>query len=580
MDVMSGDEESQLSQLLEGAKNASPMTRIEFRNAIAEQGGVAIPALASWLRDPRLAAFSVRVLQRIAANLEEPASTREAVAAALKKAESEAPTAAVRGDIEAALVGLIGRSRQDGSRRRPQRPQERCLSIRAGIPGRHYWAMRTSADHASYIWSEAQLGRLRQGWGWEAEQDLRDVMALVAADRDISDIQRMALGARRMLDTEPDGIGEGDLIVAPNLPAHGRFSVLRVAGSYRFELPTPPDHQDFGHVIPVELVLADVDHHDPCVSDALRRAISLQPRLYEITRYGGDVEALLDGQEVPEVAGMPPPAPEPDRPVAIGLTEAAAVELARVGDAIDNLAEARALVIFDRLLDLVGKRSDEIEPTTLCVHWPHVGNNYRGTVILGQALYGGWEEFKVGSLQSPQERTRVIDYARAEHSDWPDPNDWLTAASAATRNSPFWTAARLIVDALEPDPSTPWHSRLCWMNLYPVAPQNPKGNPVGPLKEAQAGLVGELLRAHVERLGAKTIIGFVGPYWWSAAEAAGVADLAAVPSPLYRAGRDAQGRLWIVGMHPNGASHRGCSPGEYAEMIARQFAALAGVSRW
>ena len=85
---------------------------------------------------------------------------------------------------------------------------------------------------------------------------------------------------------------EGDLVITQNLPAHGRFSVFRVAGSYRFELPGPPDHQDFGHVIPVELVLADVNRHDVSVSEAFRRAISLQPRLYEITRYGGDVDEL------------------------------------------------------------------------------------------------------------------------------------------------------------------------------------------------------------------------------------------------------------------------------------------------
>ena len=573
MNAVIEDEGSRLAQLLAGARNASPLTRINFRNPIAAYGGDAIPALAEWLGDPRLGAFAVRGLQRIAADSEAAVATRRAVATVLEDAEPEAPTAAVRGDIEEALAILGGTSRKDGRRRVTGSPNG---SNGRGVPGRRYWAMRTSAEYAETIWREACAGRLRQGWGWEVEQDLRDVMALVAADRDLTVMQRMALRARRMLDTEPDGMHEGDLVITQNLPVHGRFSVFRVAGSYRFELPAPPDHQDFGHVIPVGLVLADVDRHDPCVSEALRRAISLQPRLYEITRYGGDVEALLDGREVLEVGGMQAGAAELDRSAAIGLAEAAAVEPARVGVEIDDLAEDRALAIFDRLLESVGKHADEIEPTTLCVHWPHVGNNYRGTVILGQALYGGWEEFKVGSLQSRQERTRVIHYARAEHSDWPDPNDWLTAASAATRNSPFWTAARLIVDALEPDPSTPWHSRLCWMNLYPVAPQNPKGNPGGPLKEAQARLVGELLRAHVERLGAKTIIGFVGPYWWSAAEAAGVADLPAASSPLYRAGRDAQGRTWIVGMHPNGASHRGCSPGQYAEMIARQFGALAG----
>ena len=150
--------------------------------------------------------------------------------------------------------------------------------------------------------------------------------------------------------------------------------------------------------------------------------------------------------------------------------------------------------------------------------------------------------------------------------------DWIANAPAKVRNSPFWTCSRQVVDALEPDSSTPWYSRFCWMNLYPCAPG--RGNPEGALREAEAPFVGELLRAQVERLDAKRIICFAGSYWWSAAGGAGVADLPEAPSPLYRAGLDAEGRLWIVGMHPNGASHRGCSARNYAEMISRQFSDL------
>ena len=103
--------------------------------------------------------------------------------------------------------------------------------------------------------------------------------------------------ARRMLATEPDGIRVGDLVVTQNLPRGGRLSVCRVTGSYTFDLPSSPE--DFGHVLPVELVIDDIGRHDGQVSDALRHAISLRPRLYEITPYGGDVEALLDKAQHP-----------------------------------------------------------------------------------------------------------------------------------------------------------------------------------------------------------------------------------------------------------------------------------------
>ena len=114
MNAVIEDEGSRLAQLLAEAGNASPLTRINFRNPIAAYGGDAIPALAEWLGDPRLGAFAVRVLQRIAADSEASVATRRAVATALEDAEPEAPTAAVRGDIEEALAALGGTSLKDG----------------------------------------------------------------------------------------------------------------------------------------------------------------------------------------------------------------------------------------------------------------------------------------------------------------------------------------------------------------------------------------------------------------------------------------------------------------------------------
>lgn len=50
----------------------------------------------------------------------------------------------------------------------------------------------------------------------------------------------------------------------------------------------------FGHIFPVEFVVEDVARADVRVSEALRHAIRLRPRLYEIAPYGGDTEALVD----------------------------------------------------------------------------------------------------------------------------------------------------------------------------------------------------------------------------------------------------------------------------------------------
>ena len=102
----------------------------------------------------------------------------------------------------------------------------------------------------------------------------------------------------------------------------------------------------------------------------------------------------------------------------------------------------------------------------------------------------------------------------ARNADRPDPLDWI--ATNPVRTSPFWMVARMVAEALEPGTDAPWYARFSWVNLYSAAPENPPGNPDGPLRQAQDPLVGELLRVTVEMLEARTVIALVGPYWWPA----------------------------------------------------------------
>ena len=279
--------EDELQDLLERAREAPPSTRIDLRDAVAAFGPAAIPAMAEWLTDDALARFAVRVLERIG---RDPALL-QSVAAALHGAR-EMP-AADKADIEAALVrlGALAVRPARSSRPRAARTSTAASHGLAGVDGRGYWAMRTSPKYPEFIWAEVRRGRLRQGWGWEAEQDLRLIAEHVRIGRQLTEVEGLAWRARRMLSTQPDGMHTGDLVVTQNLPRPGRLSVCRVVGAYEWDLPANP--VDFGHVLPVELVVEDVGRFDGPVSDALRRAVSLMPRLYSITPYGGDVEALV-----------------------------------------------------------------------------------------------------------------------------------------------------------------------------------------------------------------------------------------------------------------------------------------------
>lgn len=218
---------------------------------------------------------------------------------------------------------------------------------------------------------------------------------------------------------------------------------------------------------------------------------------------------------------------------------------------------------YDRLLSSIGDRAADIGDRPVVTHWPHVGSAYRGLVIVGQAVYGWADDSKAADLQGPVARAAMIASIKSR-VDKPEPLDWID--THPVRTSPFWRAVRRLVEALEPDIAAPWYARFAWVNLYPSAPEDPPGNPGGALKEAEDPHVGPLLRAVTDWLDAKRVIATVGPFWWPAAGPAGLADLPEQSRPLLRAGR-ADGRTWVVGWHPNGASHRGYGSAAYTEII-------------
>jgi hypothetical protein len=114
--------ESELAAALEGARSASRLTRIGWRDRIAVHGDAAIEAVSPWVADPELGAFAVRVIEATA-----KFSEVDAAVAALASVARLAPSPAIRGDVQAALERL-----------RPPRP--RTGSPRARIPDRAGWS--------------------------------------------------------------------------------------------------------------------------------------------------------------------------------------------------------------------------------------------------------------------------------------------------------------------------------------------------------------------------------------------------------------------------------------------------------
>ena len=106
-----------LDQLLEAASAADPGVRIEFRDPIAARGAPAIPRLRRWLADPRLGAFAVRTLEKIAVD---PAS-RRAVLEAFGSLDSRAVSKATVRDVADSVARIKGTVRRLGDAPTPAR---------------------------------------------------------------------------------------------------------------------------------------------------------------------------------------------------------------------------------------------------------------------------------------------------------------------------------------------------------------------------------------------------------------------------------------------------------------------------
>ncbi|MDP9318690.1 MAG: hypothetical protein M3O94_06400, partial [Actinomycetota bacterium] len=231
---------TELEALLDEAREASPGERINLRDPIAAHGEAAIDAMTDWLGDRRLAAFAMRVLERIGLEAEERSAVIEVLAGVDR---TELPPHLVV-DLDRSLAALGFTSTH------ATRPRTRTTATagrspgRPGLSGRGYWVMRTSPWERPYLWAEAQGGRLRQGWGYADEQNLEVIAATIRRGGGLTDSQQDARRALRMLASWDGGMRLGDMVVTPNLPEYGRLPIFRVIGSYHW---SPEFARHFGH---------------------------------------------------------------------------------------------------------------------------------------------------------------------------------------------------------------------------------------------------------------------------------------------------------------------------------------------
>lgn len=170
---------------------------------------------------------------------------------------------------------------------------------------RRYVVVRTDKSRAGFMLREFEQGRLRQGWGWLPSQDLRLLRAKVNANQKLTADESAAWRNRRLLDTEPDGLKLGDVVVVPNLPERGRWVLARVAEPYAYAPPAPEANVgvDYAHVVAVTPIrapdgkLAVIDPDNENVDARLRATMRNLSRMWSIDALGAAVEKIIAAAE-------------------------------------------------------------------------------------------------------------------------------------------------------------------------------------------------------------------------------------------------------------------------------------------
>lgn len=147
---------------------------------------------------------------------------------------------------------------------------------------KNYWCYRVDTSKIKFFTNELNEGRLRQGWGWDEAQDLRNFKLDEGAGRN-----------RPMFNK----VKKGDILLIPQLPNWGEVALVEATEDwnkgYVFEIVQI--FRDYGHIFPAKY-LKKFSRNNENVTGNLRSTLKNPSRFWNINHYSDDVETLLSSQ--------------------------------------------------------------------------------------------------------------------------------------------------------------------------------------------------------------------------------------------------------------------------------------------
>ena len=147
---------------------------------------------------------------------------------------------------------------------------------------KHYWGYRIDVKNQDFFFKELEQGRLRQGWGYDKNQELPDTKDS---------------GARKNLSMYHN-VKEGDILLIPRLPDWGSVTIVKATEDwdkvYRFEIDD--EKKDYGHIFPAEYK-GCFNRHGKDVSGNIQSTLKARNRFWNISRFSEDIEKIRGNLE-------------------------------------------------------------------------------------------------------------------------------------------------------------------------------------------------------------------------------------------------------------------------------------------
>lgn len=150
-----------------------------------------------------------------------------------------------------------------------------------------YWGYRIAKDQIPFFWKELRQGRLRQGWGADRGQNLRNL----TVDK----------GARRNLRMFRE-VKKGHTLLVPRLPEWGRVAIVEATEDWDTGYVFA-HHEDkselahsFGHIFPAKFIKS-FSREASGVSGDLRSSLRNPSRFWNLDWLGHDIEGLKETDE-------------------------------------------------------------------------------------------------------------------------------------------------------------------------------------------------------------------------------------------------------------------------------------------